>query len=75
MEWLVCDFGRSDSLYLFGEDLKFQKKIHSVTFLIDNLNPLSNGGIFWMNPLPLPTFENGGTGVRFLHLSKSHFKN
>ena len=26
--WPVYDFGRSNSLYLFGEDIKFQKKIY-----------------------------------------------
>ena len=35
MEWLVCDFGRSDSLYFFGEDLKFQKKIHSASPILE----------------------------------------
>ena len=32
--WPVYDFGRSDSLYLFGEDIKFQKKIYNYQELI-----------------------------------------
>ena len=52
--WPVFDFSLSDSLYLFGEDIKFQKKIYCVASLA--------GAV--IQAIGRPEFEDGlRTGV------------